>query len=205
MSLQIKQGSIKYGAGKIFDNPYQPGEQQQNIVCTMDDGSEEKLYFRVGRTPHSQLRPGDRIQIVYETGQDGKRKRRLVAEVNGGSGHFVPTAGDVPVKPVHQQQGQNYPPEWTKKYQQPASISANAFINKKLAIMHKVMDIVKQSFPDFSEESVRAISTSILIEGDRKNIAFEQLLVTQEQIVPTVPTVSKEVVNNNPYEDPVPF
>lgn len=193
MSLQIKQGSIKYGAGKVFDNPYQPGQTQQNIVCTMDDGTEEKLYFQTGRQPHASLKPNDRIQIIYETGQDGKRKRRLVAEINGGSGHFVPAAGNVPVQPVH-------------NYQQPAPtrsapILANVFISKKLAIMHKVMDIVKQSFPDFSEESVRAISTSILIEGDRKNIDFEQLLVTQDQIVPTV---SEEVVSN-PYENPVPF
>ena len=192
MSLQIKQGSIKYGAGKVFDNPYQPGQTQQNIVCTMDDGTEEKLYFQTGRQPHVSLRPGDRIQIVYETGQDGKRKRRLVAEVNSGSNHFVPTAGDVSVKPVY-----NYRSQQSNS----SLISANAFINKKLAIMHKVMDIVKQSFPDVSEESVRAISTSILIEGDRKNIAFEQLLVTQEQIVPEV---SREVVSNY-SEDAVPF
>lgn len=193
MSLQIKQGSIKYGAGKIFDNPYQPGQTQQNIVCTMDDGSEEKLYFQTGRQPHAQLRPGDRIQIVYETGQDGKRKRRLVAEVNSNSNHFVPAAGDIPVRPVH-------------NYQQPAPAKpkepAYDFIDKKINIMVKVMARVRENINEqLTEESIRSIATSIIIEGSRKGIDFEQLLITQEQIVPTVST---EVVSNY-SEDPILF
>ena len=185
MTLQIKQGSIKYGAGKVFDNPYQPGQTQQNIVCTMDDGTEEKLYFQTGRQPHSQLKPGDRIQIIYETGQDGKRKRRLVAEVNSSSGNYIPTAGNVPVKPVH-------------NYQQPVSTkpkeSVYDFIDKRIDIMVKVMARVRENINEqLTEESIRTIATSILIEGSRKGIDFEQLLVTPDQIVPTVST---EVANN---------
>lgn len=175
--LQIKTGTVKWPAGKEWDNPYQPGEKQQNIVCTMQDGTEEKLYFRTGRQPHASLQKGAAIQIVYEVGQDGKRKRRLVADTGGGN--MAPVAGDVPVKPVYQApRAMDFAPAKPK-------MSATAFINERIKIMKEVMLIVEKNMEGMSEESIRTIATSILIEGSRKQVDFSELLVTQDEIVPT--------------------
>ncbi len=53
--MQIKNGRIKYAAGKVFQSDW--GERQ-NIVVEMDDGSTEKLYFEKGRQPHASLKRG---------------------------------------------------------------------------------------------------------------------------------------------------
>ena len=68
--MKIKNGRIKYPAGKVFQSDW--GERQ-NIVVEMDDGSEEKLYFAAGRQPHASLKRGQSVAILFEGG-----KRRLV-------------------------------------------------------------------------------------------------------------------------------
>ncbi len=68
--MQIKNGWIKYAAGKVFQSDW---GKRQNIVVEMDDGSEEKLYFEKGRQPHASLKRGQQVQLLFSNG-----KRRLV-------------------------------------------------------------------------------------------------------------------------------
>ncbi len=68
--MQIKNGTVKYPAGKVFQSDW--GERQ-NIVVEMDDGSTEKLYFAAGRQPHASLKRGQQVQVLFENG-----KRRLL-------------------------------------------------------------------------------------------------------------------------------
>ncbi len=68
--MQIKNGTVKYPANKVFQSDW--GERQ-NIVVEMDDGSTEKLYFEKGRQPHASLKRGQSVAILFEGG-----KRRLV-------------------------------------------------------------------------------------------------------------------------------
>ena len=59
--MQIKNGTVKYPAGKVFQSDW--GERQ-NIVVEMDDGSTEKLYFAAGRQPHASLKRGESVQVL---------------------------------------------------------------------------------------------------------------------------------------------
>ena len=75
----IKSGTVKYPAGKTFPNKFNPEQQQQTIVLSMDDGSEERLYFAAGRTPHSTLSQGSPVQLIYGE-RDGKTtEKKLLA------------------------------------------------------------------------------------------------------------------------------
>lgn len=188
MSISIKAGAIKFQADRLFDNPYRPGEQQQNLVCTMDDGTEEKLYFQAYRKPHAVLERGDRIQIIYDKDDStGKVKRRLVAD-NQEEILKRPTrqAQKAPAYDASQKQA-----FYQQKYG--AKQSADLYITERLAIYNLVLERVKNcKFAlELSDSDKSDIATSILIEGARKNIDFRELLVTQDHIVP------QEIVHDN--------
>ena len=174
MSLSIKTGAIKYKAGRLFDDTYNPGQKKQNLVCTMDDGSEEKLWFRAYRKPHAVLEKGERIQIIFDKDDStGKVKRRLVAE----------NQEKIMQRPVTKQE--EIPTQEHQQKSQPKQ-SAEMFITERLAIYNLILERVKNcnfALP-ISDSDKSDIVTSILIEGTRKNINFQELLVTQDHIVP---------------------
>lgn len=181
MSLVIKTGAVKFTADRIFDNPFEPGQQQQNIVCTMDDGTEEKLYFQAYRKPHAVLQRGERIQIIFETNeQTGKTKRRLVVE----------NQEQIMQRQVQQRQkAEPYVPIQNRSNQQQnfsPKQSADLFIAERLAIYNEVLDRVNHcKFTiELNDSDKSDIATSILIEGSRNNVNFRELLVSQDHIVP---------------------
>ena len=191
MSLTIKTGAVKFQADRLFDNPYRPGEQQQNIVCIMDDGTEEKLYFQAYRKPHAVLMKGDRIQIIYDKDDNtGKVKRRLVAE-NSEEVSQRPLRQAQPAPAFNQSQKQTF---YQEKYGRKKQ-SADLYITERLAIYNLVLERVKNCnfVLELSDSDKSDIATSILIEGMRKNINFQELLVTQDHIVPQ----GKEIVHDN--------
>lgn len=189
MSLAIKTGVVKFQADRLFDNPFRPGEQQQNLVCTMDDSTEEKLYFQAYRKPHSVLMRGDRIQIIYDKDDNtGKVKRRLVAE----------NSEEILKRPLRPAQQAPAPNQADKQafYQQKyggTKQSADLFITERLAIYNQVLERVKNcNFAlELSDSDKSDIATSIIIEGTRKNVDFRELLITQDHIVP------QEIVHDN--------
>lgn len=186
MTLKIKTGVIKFQADRLFDNPYRPGEQQQNLVCTMDDGTEEKIYFQAYRKPHAVLQPGDRIQIIYDKDDNtGKVKRRLVAENSEEiCQRQVRIAEKAPA--YNQAQKQTF---YQEKYG--GKQSADKFITERLAIYNLVLERVKNcNFAvELSDSDKSDIATSILIEGTRNKVDFKELLVTQDHIVPETITL----------------
>lgn len=188
MSISIKAGAIKFRADRLFDNPFRPGEQQQNVVCSMDDGTEEKLYFQAYRKPHAVLERGDRIQVIFDKDDStGKVRRRLVAD----------NQEEVMQRPIRQaQKAEPYVPIQNRPDQQQKFLpkqSADLYITERLAIYNLVLERVKNcNFAlELSDSDKSDIATSILIEGARKNIDFRELLVTQDHIVP------QEIVHDN--------
>lgn len=187
MSITIKQGTVKYPGDRLFDNPYRPGEEQQNLVCTMDDGSEERLYFQAFRKPHYLLNTGDRVQIIYDKDDStGKTKRRLVPMDNDAVMQRADPQRECQKTPAHNTAQK--PDFYQQKYSGNGGQkqSAAVFITEKLAIYNLVLERVKSC--DFAIEltvsDLSDIATSILIEGSKKNIDFTELLVTQNDIVP---------------------
>lgn len=188
MSISIKAGAIKFRADRLFDNPFRPGEQQQNVVCTMDDGTEEKLYFQAYRKPHAVLEIGERVQIIFDKDDNtGKVRRRLVAD----------NQEQIMQRPIRQAQkapAYNQAEKQTfyqQKYE--AKQSADSYIAERLAIYNLVLERVKNcKFAlELSDSDKSDIATSILIQGAKKNIDFQELLVTQDHIVP------QEIVHDN--------
>ncbi len=158
--MEIKEGAVKYSAGtKTFPSKYSD-QLQQSILIAMDDGTEERIYFDQGRMPHAALQRNERVQIIYTTNRQGKRIRQLVAHASRG------------------QAGSPAP-----DFKQAPTISPEDFIALKLDIFDVVYKKVQARFPDLSAEDIRTITTSILIDGDRKNVKFKDLLSVEEELL----------------------
>ena len=140
--MQIKNGRIKYPAGKVFQSDW--GERQ-NIVVEMDDGTEEKLYFAAGRQPHASLKRGQQVQVLFENG-----KRRLVVS-------------DKPdtTCPEPQPQYQGLTPD-TKR------AIAN-YIQDQAKLMRFCLETARENFSDQieTEESLRTLATTLFIATQR--------------------------------------
>ena len=159
--MYVKEGFVKYSAGtKTFPSKYSD-IPQQSMLIQMDDGTEERIYFDQGRKPHADLQRNERVQIVYSTNKQGKRIRQLVAHPSRGNVGMVA-------------------PSYTTPEPMSNSMSPQDFIQQKLDIFEAVFQIVDRRFEGFSVEDLRSITTSILIEGDRKNIKFADLLKADE-------------------------
>jgi hypothetical protein len=154
--MLIKKGIVKFAAGKEFKSNYS-GEMQQNIAITLEDGTEEKIYFKSGRYPHSQLKKGQPVQVVYEEKKIGGQVRTcksLVADAD---------------KPVSTEVPASAPSAKTVK-------SARDFVKERAAIMGEIMTLVSKVLPNATPEDLRAISSGILIEGSRQGVQFIELL-----------------------------
>ncbi len=142
--MQIKNGRIKYAAGKVFQSDW--GERQ-NIVVEMDDGSTEKLYFAAGRQPHASLKRGQSVAVLFEGG-----KRRLV----------VSDKPDTPTQPSQPQpQYQGLTPD-TKR------AIAN-YIQDQAKLMRYCLETARENFSDQieTEESLRTLATTLFIATQR--------------------------------------
>lgn len=176
MSISIKTGTVKYPADRVNENPYEAGQQQQNLVCTMADGSEERLYFQAYRKPHAVLQRGEPIQILYDRDdKTGKVKRRLVVE----------NQEQIMQRPAREAKPQEHSHQYQQKAAKPKQ-SADLFITERLAIYNQILERVKNcKFAiELTDSDKSDIATSIIIEGTRNHVDFKELLVTQDHIVP---------------------
>lgn len=154
--MQIKYGVVKYPANKEFPNKFKPGEYQQSLTLTMDDGTEERLWFSTGRVPHATLKKGEKAGILYETNQQGKPIRKLVVDETSRPKGTPPT-----------QPAQNYV-KTAMTVEQKREWVANT-----VAAYGEIFVAVEEYFRtqlgySLSEESIRTIATSIAINFDRR-------------------------------------
>ncbi len=140
--MQIKNGRIKYAAGKVFQSDW--GERQ-NIVVEMDDGSTEKLYFEKGRQPHASLKRGQSVAILFEGG-----KRRLVVSDK-------PNTPTEPPQPAYQE----LTPDQKRAI-------AN-YIQDQAKLMRFCLETARENFSDQieTEESLRTLATTLFIATQR--------------------------------------
>ncbi len=140
--MQIKNGRIKYAAGKVFQSDW--GERQ-NIVVEMDDGSTEKLYFEKGRQPHASLKRGQPVAILFENG-----KRRLV----------VSDKPDIPTEPP-QPAYQELTPD-TKR-------AIAAYVCDVADLLGFCLKTASEKFSEQveTEESIRTLATTLFIATQR--------------------------------------
>ncbi len=140
--MKIKNGRIKYPAGKVFQSDW--GERQ-NIVVEMDDGSEEKLYFAAGRQPHASLKRGQSVAILFEGG-----KRRLL----------VNDKPDIPTEPP-QPAYQELTPD-TKR------AIAN-YVQDQADLLGFCLKMASEKFGNQieTEESLRTLATTLFIATQR--------------------------------------
>ena len=142
--MQIKNGTVKYPAGKVFQFDW--GERQ-NIVVEMDDGTEEKLYFEKGRQPHASLKRGESVKILFENG-----KRRLVVSDQQNPPTQQP-------QPQHQYQGLT-----------PGTKRAIAnYIQDQAKLMRYCLETARENFSEQveTEESLRTLATTLFIATQR--------------------------------------
>lgn len=161
--MSMKNGTVKYAAGKEFPNRFKPGETQQNLVLAMEDGTEEKIYFKTGRMPHAGLKAGDPITIIYEE-MNGKAIRKLYAQSSTTS-NVTQTQPSVPAYKAK-----------TAASLIKENINAYIYTYKEVESSFNLA-----GYPDLSEEAVRTITTSILIKMDRVNAD----LTTLPNVIPT--------------------
>ncbi len=140
--MQIKNGRIKYPAGKVFQSDW--GERQ-NIVVEMDDGTEERLYFEKGRQPHASLKRGQQVQLLFENG-----KRRLV----------VSDKPDTPAEPPQ--------PAYQELTPDQKRAIAN-YIQDQAKLMRYCLETARENFSDQieTEESLRTLATTLFIATQR--------------------------------------
>lgn len=171
--MNIKYGIVKYPADKEFPNKFRPGEMQQSLTLTMDDGTEERLWFSTGRVPHSRLRKGQRAGVMYETNQKtGRQIRKLVTEEGSRPKGTPPT-----------QPNSNYVVRTAMTTEQ-----KREWVMTTIAAYGEIFMAVKDYFKKelgcpLSEESVRTIATSIAINFDKK-FPNETLKLADVEAVP---------------------
>lgn len=72
--MQLKQGSVICPANKVLNTQW--GEKQ-TVKVKLADGTEETIWFKVGKKPHADLVRGDVVSIIYEE-NNGKTIKRLI-------------------------------------------------------------------------------------------------------------------------------
>jgi len=188
--MQVKYGIVKFAADREFPNQFRPGEFQQSLTLTMDDGTEERLWFKTGRVPHATLKKGDRAGVLYETNQQGKQIRKLVVD------ETIKPKGTPPMQP-----SQNYIKTAMTVEQK------REWIMNTVAAYGEIFVAVENYFRTqlgykLSEESIRTIATSIAINFDKK-FPNESLKLTEVEEVKEkrFETASEQVAHQPVDED----
>lgn len=167
-TMTLKQGQVKYAAGKEFPNRFKPGEMQQNIVVTMEDGTEERIYFTSGRTPHATLKKGDTVNILYEQ-MNGRTIRKLYANDNPSSNSGSNGSSYQPAAPARQQS----PAKPKLSTRDKIAMLANAHV---VCIQEVESRLQEAGYPDVEFEDIRTIATSIIINLDRSGDDLMELM-----------------------------
>ena len=148
--VTTKTGTVKFPPGKTFPNKFKPGQQQQNLVLSMSDGTEEKIYFEAGKLPHCSLTKGQSVQVNYEQNQEGKTFRKLVA----------------PASPSNTNTSVNPSPEISNQRKREIA----DYINSQADLLGFCLDTANQRFNGKvqTEESIRALATSLYIATQKQ-------------------------------------
>lgn len=72
--MNLKTGTVLYPADKILNTQY--GERQ-TIKIKFQDGTEEIIWCSVGQKPHTELKKGDAVQVLFED-RNGKTTKKLL-------------------------------------------------------------------------------------------------------------------------------
>ena len=146
--IESKTGTVKFPAGnKTFPNKFKPGQSQQSLLLSMNDGSEEKLWFDEGRQPHCSLAKGQSVILNFEQNKEGKTFRKLIVSAPVSSLDTPPT-------------------ELSKQ----RKIEIRDFVNSQADLLGFCLDTAKQQFADKvqSEESIRTLATTLFITTQKQ-------------------------------------
>lgn len=147
--MEIKSGQILYPAGKEYPDRFNEGKFRQNLKVKMEDGTEESIWFATGKLPHSQLKKGEPVQIIFEE-REGKPIRHLVVSTGLNNGQ-------------KQTQGTNTLTD--EKKRQIAS-----YITEMAKLYNYCYKATEQNVEgdELTPEDVRTIATSLFISAQRK-------------------------------------
>ncbi len=155
---QLINATVRYPAGKSFPSQY--GGNRQNIVVTLDNGQDEKIYFDEGREPHCSLQRGQKIQILLEQ-RNGKTYKKLVEP---------PTTenANIPAQTQSQQQPTPTPTHQPLTPQQKREIAA--YVQEQAKLFNYCLDqaIEIGRAYDMEPSDTRAIATTLHIAAQRK-------------------------------------
>jgi hypothetical protein len=86
--MHVKSGIVKRSASRVYDTEQ---GKTQNILLSINDGTEEQICFMEGQIPHSILLEGQAVEIWYDE-KNGRILRLVEAEQNelpkGGRAQF---------------------------------------------------------------------------------------------------------------------
>jgi hypothetical protein len=158
-SIQVKSGTVKYPAGKVFDSQW--GERQ-NILVALNDGTEEHIWFKAGQTPHATLQKGQAIQVLYEE-RNGKTQRRIIVSdetrETASEPNIVPVTTTTPL-------GAELTPDQKR--------AIAAYIREQAELLGFCLKVSREKFANKNnplvetEESIRTLATSLYITVQRK-------------------------------------
>jgi hypothetical protein len=157
--MKVKQGSVVYPADKIIQTQW--GERQ-TVKIKLADGTQETIWFNVGKTPHVNLAKGDTVQILYEE-SNGKTVKRLVVNEDN-------LYSDIGSKEAVKFIMPNNHPKVNLTEEEKQLIKD--YIKIQTQIYTHCVEIVKYKITEkqllTSNEDIRAIATSIYIATQRK-------------------------------------
>lgn len=157
--MKVKQGSVIYPADKVIQTQW--GERQ-TVKVKLADGTQETIWFNVGKTPHVNLAKGDTVQILYEQ-SNGKNIKRLV--VNEDNLNI-----DIGSKEAVKFMMPNNHPKVNITDDEKQLVKD--YIKTQLNIYTHCIEVVKEKMTEkqllTSNEDIRAIATSIFIATQRK-------------------------------------
>ena len=146
--IQTKTGTVKTPPGKTFPNKFNPEQLQQSLLLSMNDQTEERIYFNAGRQPHSSLQKGQSVILNFEQNDEGKTFRKLLVSSS-------PSQADTPDNA-----------ELSDK----RKIEIANFINSQADILGFCLDTASQKFSSKvqSEESIRTLATTLYIATQKQ-------------------------------------
>jgi len=157
--MQLKQGSVIYPADKVIQTQW--GEKQ-TVKVILADGTQETIWFNVGKKPHVNLAKGDTVQILYEESNGKTTKRLVVNEDNGNNVNGSKEA--VKFMMPNNQPKVNITDEEKQAIKDYVKFLTNIYAH----CIEVVKDKMTEKHLLTSNEDIREISTSIFITTQRK-------------------------------------
>jgi len=163
--MNLKTGTVLYPADKILETKY---GQKQTVKIKFEDGTEETIWCGVGQKPHTELKKGDAVQVLFED-RNGKTSKRLI------------TSNDINTA-TNTQQNNN---QSTNNRQMNVKISATSEEKQLIAeyvrnsadlyafclktVMEKMSASNGEQPPMITDENgIRAVATSLFIATQKK-------------------------------------